>query len=381
MAEFKQYFLLDPDVHFLNHGSFGATPKPVFAEYQRWQSELERQPVEFLGRRFTGLLAESRSVLGKYLGTSAENLVYTQNVTISLNIIARSLELGSGDEVLTSDHEYGAMDRMWRFLSSERGFTYINQSVDLTSHEAFVESFWRAVTSRTRVIFLSHIASPTAVIFPVEEIVRRAREAGIITIMDGAHVAGQLPLHLDSLGADFYGGNLHKWLCAPKGAGFLYARPEMQHLIKPLVASWGYESETPSGSTFIDYNEWWGTRDISAFLAVPAAIEFQAKHNWEDVRVACHELVKDAQARISDLTGLAPLHSQSEKWFAQMASALLPADTDTVALKSLLYKEHRVEIPLTKWKDKKLIRVSIQAYNSKEDVDALLNALSVLLHG
>src|SRR5258706_11772365 len=129
MADFKQYFLLDPNIHFLNHGSFGATPKPVFFEYQRWQSELERQPVEFLGRRFTQLLAESRAVLGKYLGTHADNLVYTQNVTVSLNIVARSLELGAGDEVLTTDHEYGAIDRTWRFLSKERGFKYLNQPI------------------------------------------------------------------------------------------------------------------------------------------------------------------------------------------------------------------------------------------------------------
>src|SRR5688572_2659082 len=168
MSDLKKYFLLDPNIHYLNHGSFGATPEPVFSEYQRWQSELERQPVEFLGRRVEGLLVESRAALGKYLGTHANNLVYTQNVTISLNIIARSLELGPGDEVLASDHEYGAMDRMWRFLSRESGFTYISQPVELASHDSFLESFWQGVTSRTRVIFLSHITSPTAIIFPVQ---------------------------------------------------------------------------------------------------------------------------------------------------------------------------------------------------------------------
>ena len=220
MFNLREHFLLDPSITFLNHGSFGATPRPVFDEYQRWQRELENQPVEFLARRCAGLMADSRAVLGEYLGTHADNLVYTQNVTISLNIIARSLELGADDEVLTSDHEYGATDRMWRFISRERGFTFISRPVDLTSREACIESFWRAVTPRTRIIFLSHITSPTAIILPVEEILRRARAQGIITIIDGAHVAGQLPLHLDSLGADFYGGNLHKWLCAPKGAGF-----------------------------------------------------------------------------------------------------------------------------------------------------------------
>ncbi len=379
MSNLKKYFLLEPGIHYLNHGSFGATPEPVFSEYQRWQRELERQPVEFLSRRVEGLLAESRAALGKYLGTHSNNLVYTQNVTISLNIIARSLELGPGDEVLASDHEYGAMDRMWRFLSRESGFTYINQLVDLTSHDSFVESFWQGVTSRTRVIFLSQVTSPTAIIFPVREIIQRARAAGIITIIDGAHVAGQLPLQLDSLGADFYGGNLHKWLCAPKGAGFLYARPEVQDLLKPLVVSWGYESETPGSSTFIDHHEWWGTRDVAAFLSVPAAIEFQEKHDWDAVRIACHQLARDAQARICDLTGLIPLHSRSDIWFAQMAAAPLPADTDLIDLKIRLYDEYRVEIPLTAWKDRKLIRVSVQGYNTQEDVDVLLDALSHLI--
>jgi isopenicillin-N epimerase len=394
MRNLKRHFLLDPSVTFLNHGSFGATPKPVFREYRRWQRELERQPVEFLGRRFTGLMAEARMALGEYLGTRAENLVYTQNVTISLNIVARSLELGPGDEVLSTDHEYGAMDRTWRFLSRERGFRYINQHIELplTTEAKFIEDLWQGITPRTRVIFLSHITSPTAIIFPVQEVIRRAREAGILTVIDGAHAPGQLPLHLDSLGADFYGGNLHKWLCAPKGAGFLYARPEVQHLLKPLVVSWGYESETPSGSTYVDHHEWWGTRDIAAFLAVPKAIEFQRENHWDEVRESCHRLAAEAQARICALTGLAPLHSQTDGWFAQLAAAPLPAATDLPLLKQRLYEEYRVEIPVLEWfpspkqgegsgvrAEYKLIRVSIQGYNTKRDVDTLVRALSRLL--
>jgi len=381
MYNLRKLFLLDPSITFLNHGSFGATPKPVFDEYQRWQRELERQPVEFLGRRFTGLMAESRKALGAYLGTHADNLIYTQNVTISLNVVARSLELGADDEVLASDHEYGAMDRTWRFLAKEHGFTYINRPVSLFSKQAFIDSFWSGVTPHTRVIFLSHITSPTALIFPLDEIINRARFAGIITIIDGAHVPGQIPLDLDSLGADFYGGNLHKWLCAPKGAGFLYARPQMQHLLKPLVVSWGYESITPSDSTFVDQHEWVGTRDISSFLTVPTAIEFQANHKWDHVRAACHELVKEAQTRICNLTGLAPLHpaQSGDDWFAQLAAAPLPAGTDPAVLKSRLYDDYRIEIPVYSWNDLNLIRVSIQGYNSKKDVNHLLKALFNLI--
>jgi len=390
MNSLKKQFLINPNVIFLNHGSFGATPKPVFREYQRWQRELEEQPVEFLGRRFTHLMAESRAALGKYLGTHGDNLVYTQNVTISLNIVARSLELGPGDEVLSTDHEYGAIDRTWRFLSRERGFRYINQriSTPIKSEESFVENFWQGVNSRTRVIAISHITSPTAIIFPIKEVIQRARAAGIITVIDGAHVPGQIPLHLDSLGADFYGGNLHKWLCAPKGSGFLYARPERQHMVKPLVVSWGYESETPSGSKFIDEQEWWGTRDVAAFLAVPAAIEFLEKHYWHQVQEECHTLARDAQSGICELTGLSSLYPQADglrsisgqAWFGQMITAPLPVDTDTVVLKTRLYDEYCIEVPLVDWNGNKLIRVSVQGYNTRRDIDKLCRALSVLLN-
>jgi len=371
--------LLDPNIIFLNHGSFGATPKPVFEEYQRWQRELEREPVEFLGRRHDELMYNSRKTLGEYLGTDAQNLVYVQNVTIALNIVARSLDLGSDDEVLTTNHEYGAMDRTWRYLSKENGFRYRMQRVDLTSREEFIQSFWRGVTKQTRVIFMSHITSPTATIFPIEEIIRRAREKGIITVIDGAHVAGQLPLNLDFLGADFYGGNLHKWLCAPKGAGYLYARPETQQLLKPLVVSWGYESEKPSGSEFIDHHEWWGTRDVAAFLSVPAAIEFQKLHHWDDVRRTCHLRVVDTLKRINPLTRMKPFYISYDNWFAQMAVAPLQPETDIISLKQKLFDEYQIEIPLVDWQGNKLLRLSVQGYNLQDDMDALLNALGQLL--
>ncbi len=186
-------------------------------------------------------------------------------------------------------------------------------------------------------------------------------------------------MHLDSLGADFYGGNLHKWLCAPKGAGFLYARPEVQHLLKPLVVSWGYESESPSGSVFIDHHEWWGTRDLAAFLTVPMAIQFQQEHDWGKVRSACHQLAVETWQRINNLTGVAPLHHSAEGWFAQMTVSPLPADTDIVEMKKRLYDEYRIEIPLINWHGNKLIRLSVQGYNSRREMDTLLLALRQLL--
>jgi isopenicillin-N epimerase len=375
MLGLRRQFLLDPSVTFLNHGSFGATPRPVMRAYQRWQRELERQPVEFLGRRFSDLMLGARKSLGDYLGTDANNLVFTTNVTESLNIVARSLELGAGDEVLSTDHEYGALDRTWHFLAKERGFIYLNQPipVPMTTSESFVSSLWKGVTSRTRVIFLSHITSPTALIFPVEEVIRKARQEGILTIVDGAHAPGQIPLNLEDLKADFYGGNLHKWLCAPKGAGFLYARPEAQNTLKPLIVSWGYEAEFPSSSRFVDYFEWTGTRDIASFLSVPAAIDFQREHNWDNVRHLCHALVRETQQHICSKLRTSPFSDDSR--FMQFCSIPLPGTIDLSSTKTRLYSEHRIEIPLLLWKGYKLARLSAQGYNTNGEMKKLINAL------
>ncbi len=302
-----------------------ACPQPVFDKYHAWQRELEAEPVEFLGRRINGLLADARSKLGTYLGADPDSLVFVTNATHGINIVARSLELGPGDEVLGTDHEYGAADRTWRFNCRLQGASYLRQpiSLPLPSDEEIVEQLWQGVTEHTKLIFISHITSPTAVIFPIAEICKRARAAGILTMIDGAHAPGQVDLSLDELGADFYTGNCHKWLCAPKGAGFLYARPELQEMLQPLVVSWGWESDTPGPSRYIDYFSWVGTADPSAYLSVGAAIDFQHEHNWPDVRKACHELALWANDRLMEITGLPRLRSDDQ--FAQMFSVELPS--------------------------------------------------------
>jgi isopenicillin-N epimerase len=376
----RDLFLLDPDITFLNHGSFGACPRPVFEEYQRWQRELERQPVEFLGRRFSDLMRQARSVLGDYVGAAADDLVYVTNATVGLNIVARSLDLQPGDEVLSTDHEYGALDRTWRFLCSKRGAKYIRQpvSVPIRSAEEVIDAIWSGVTDRTRVLFISHITSPTAITFPVKPLIDRARERGIVTIVDGAHAPGQIELDLRELGADFYSGNLHKWLMSPKGSAFLYARKERQHLVEPLVVSWGWEAEKPGLSRFVDEQEWAGTRDIAAFLSVPAAIQFQREHDWPRVRGECHELVRHARRRVSALTGLPPLTPDEPGWFAQMSALPLPpCHLDN--LKVRMYDEFRIEIPVVHWNGRHFVRISIQGYNTQAEVERLVAALSILL--
>lgn len=384
MSQLAESFYLNPDVIFLNHGSFGACPRPVFEDYQHWQLELERQPVEFLGRRFDDLMRAAREPLAEYVNCDADDLVYVPNATTGLNTVARSLPLKAGDEIVTTDHEYGALNRTWQFLCEKVGAVYrrVEIPVPVSTEQDFVERVWAAVTPRTRVLFLSHITSPTALIFPLRELVRRARERGILSVIDGAHAVGQIPLDMRALDADVYSSNCHKWLLAPKGSAFLYVRRELQDQIEPLVVTWGWRPEKPAGSRFVQEQEWQGTRDIAAYLATPAAIRFTEENNWDAVRAECHALAIYARERILGLSGLEPIADES--WFAQMVSLPLPP-CDVESVKKRLYEEYRIEVPVFQWsgvdpsRGRPFVRVSLQAYNTREDVDALCDALQKIL--
>lgn len=382
MSDLKKLFLLDPHVVFLNHGSFGAAPKPVVEAAHAWQLRLERQPVAFLGREWNALMHESRLALGDYLNGDADDLVYIPNATHGVNIVARSLSLSPGDEILATDHEYGACDFTWDFICKKSGAKYVRQpiSVPVRSEEEIVEEFWAGVTFRTKAIYLSHITSPTALRLPVEEICRRARKEGILTIVDAAHSPGQIPVDLQALGADFVFGNCHKWMLNVKGAGFLYARREAQPLIQPLIVSWGYDPtpESTAGSPFIDLLQWTGTSSPVAALTVPTAIRFMKDHAWDEVRTECHALLYLAIEKICDLTGLPPMYPLDSDLYSQMGVAPLPP-SDLPALKRRLYDEHRVEIPLIEWNDRQFVRISVQGYNARSDIDALVDALCALL--
>ncbi len=333
--------------------------------------------MEFLGRRFDGLLSTARESLGKYFHADPNDLVYVTNASEGINRVARSLPLRPGDEILTTNHEYGAMNFTWDYVCQKTGAHYIQHPVPLpvTDAAALVESLWSAVTSRTRVIFISHITSPTALILPVAEVCRRAREAGIWTVIDGAHVPGQIPLDLTALNADFYSGNCHKWLGAPKGAGFLYARHDLQSMIEPSVVSWGWQEQYG----FVDRHQWQGTRDIAAYLSVPAAIAFQQEHDWDTVRAECHALASEARNRMAELTGIEPIAPDSPDWFAQMVTVPLP-EGDAAVVKQRLYDEFCVEVPAVTWQNHPFIRVSFQGYNTANDLEQLLTAVQRILY-
>lgn len=381
-------FLLRDDVVFLNHGSFGACPRPVFEAYQGFQLELERQPVAFLGRDLGERMKPARVALAAELGTDADNVVGVTNATMGLNIVAQSLPLGEGDEILTTDHEYSALEKTWAYVARRTGAKIVVVSVPmpLVSEEAFTETILAGMTERTRVLFLSHITSPTALVFPIERSIAEARRRGIFTVIDGAHTPGHIPLELDRLGADFYSGNCHKWMMSPKGSAFLHARPEMQGLLDPLIIShgWTADSREPGAkgafgnSPFIDGIEMQGTRDPSAWLSVPSAIRFRADNDWISVADHCRQLAQQTAARIGALTGLTPL-SAPEFCAPQMVAIPVPAIEDPLKVHDLLLERYGIEIPVFNWQAHSIVRLSVQGYNSQPQMDILVDALQTEL--
>jgi isopenicillin-N epimerase len=356
-------FLLDRNVVYLNHGGYGACSAPVFEEYQRWQSALERQPTDFLLRKLSPwfwettatprLLDDARASLADFLGAQAADLVFMPNATSGLNAVIRSLRIRPEEEVLTTGHEYGAILRAWKFV---RANVVVCEPDELVSQ----------IGLRTRAILVSHITSPTALVLPVAEICAAARKAGVLSIVDGAHVPGHIPLDLETLGADIYVGNCHKWLCAPKGSGFLWARADHQEWIEPLVISWGYHEE----ADFAERHGWPGTHDPAAYLAVPRAIEAHATFDLG----ASAALADEAQSRLSALG----LHVVAGTHAPFMRVVELPRGNPH-ALWRRLYEEHRIEVPVYEWEGRRLLRVSIGPYNDEPDIDRLVSALSVLL--
>ena len=386
----RDAFLLDPDTVFLNHGSFGACPREVFARYQQWQLEMERNPVEFLGRRSGSLLSQARQTLGEYIGAPGADLVFLPNATTGVNVVAKSWGLQPGDEVLTTDHEYGACDATWQQACQQAGATYRRVAITLPFDPAgFAQRVMAEVSPRTKLIFASHITSTTALIFPVAELCALARQAGIATLIDGAHAPGQVPTDLQALGADFYTGNCHKWMCAPKGSAFLHVRPEQQERIQSTVVSWGYVAQTLGQSTgghtgFDAYTgrstlerrlQWQGTRDLAAYLTVPAAIEFQARHDWPAQRQRCHGLALRTLHAVLARNGLQAVAPDAA--YGQMVP--IPVRTgDADGLRRTLFEQHRIEVPVTQHGPHTFVRVSVQAYNTEAELNTLVGVLARL---
>lgn len=375
----KSLFLLNPDITFLNFGSFGACPKPIFETYQQWQVQLEREPIQFIVNKAIKELEHVRTVLGEFVGCDANDLVMVTNPSYAINTIAKSFPLQAGDEILATNLEYGACDRTWEYYCTQRGARYIRQEIPLPirSKEHFMEAFWKGYSKRTKAIFISHITSATGLILPVKELCAEAKARGLITIVDGAHVPGHIPLHLGELQADIYTGACHKWMMGPKGSSFLYVHKTHQAWVDPLVISWGYRSPTPSESLFIDWHQTSGTRDYAAFLSLPACLQFREAHGWDEVSAASKALVRRHAPRFCALMETEALAPISEEWLGQMFS--IPIKTNQpLELKRLLYEAYRIEIPVTEYNGRNCLRYSIQGFNTEQDLDTLYQAMEAL---
>ncbi|MBK6531946.1 MAG: aminotransferase class V-fold PLP-dependent enzyme [Deltaproteobacteria bacterium] len=386
----SQHFALDPTVTFLNHGSFGAAPRAVLAAQQRLRDRMEAQPVQFLVRDLETLLDEARASLGAFVDAPSEDLVFVPNATFAVNAVLQSLTLSPGDEIVVTDHGYAACTNAARFVAERAGARVVTAEVPfpLRSSGQVLDAITRTLSSRTRLVLVDHVTSPTALVFPVEDIVHVCQRSGVDVLVDGAHAPGMVPLSLRSLGAAYYTGNLHKWVCAPKGAAFLHVHPSRQHRVRPLVISHGASSRRTDRSRLsIEFN-WMGTDDPTAVLSVPEAIRFMASllpGGWDALREANRALALEARALLSDALGVPPPAPAS--MIGSMATLTLPADrfpltprcdpTFEDGLQQGLWDLHRIEVPVMRWGDPAslLLRVSAQVYNDLSQYQRLAEAL------
>ena len=380
MSNIKSQFLLRDDVTFLNFGSFGACPKPIFERYQQYQLELEQEPVQFI--TVTGLqyLKQSREALAAYINCPADDVVYVTNPSYAVNIIAKSFNLQKDDEILTTNLEYGACDRAWNYYCKKVGAKYIRQPITLPipSKEDLINEFFKGLTSRTKLVFISHLTSSTGLRMPVEEICAIAKQKDILTFVDGAHAPGQLPLNLQTLQADIYTGACHKWMMTPKGSSFLYVKNEHQHLFDPLIVSWGYQSTAPSQSQFLDYHQMQGTRDFSAFLCIPNAIEFMQQNNWSAVSKTCKEMVQQNAPRFCKLLKATPTAPITDDFICQLYSTPIKTK-QPLELHRHFFNQYKIEVPVMPHGDNVFLRYSIQAFNTQNDLDKLYNAVEDII--
>ncbi|GAB4138332.1 MAG: aminotransferase class V-fold PLP-dependent enzyme [Planctomycetaceae bacterium] len=374
-------------VTYLNHGSFGPSPNCVRAEREKWTRQLEHQPMNFFLREMEEELIQAERKLADFVGAPGKDLVFVDNATFGMNVVANSLPLQADDEVLLTDHEYGAVNRIWQRVCRNADAKVVTAKLPypMTSVEAIIDAIMDKVSTRTRMIVVSHVTSPTAVTLPVQDICRRARERNIPVCVDGPHAVGMIPLNIRELGCDFYTASCHKWLSAPFGTGFLYVAPKWQAKLVPAVLSWG-GSICGSDFQWQDEFRWMGTRDPAGFLAVPRAIEFLEEYGLENFRTRTHQLACQFRERMTELTGLQPFVPESSEWLGSMAAVPLPPLNEQPPkpgrlepLQMALWERYRIEIPVVHWQGHRFLRVSCHLYNSSRDLDVLMQALSQLL--
>lgn len=377
----RSQMLLDAHVANLNTGSFGPLPRVVFDRVTELRRRLADEPMDFLVRQVPPLLWEARERLAAFIGGEAKRLVFTANVTAAINLVASGLRLAAPGEILMTDHEYGAMQWCWERAAQRQGLTVRTFPLPTmaTSPDEIVDACRAALSERTRLLFFSHVLSPTGMVLPARELCTLARRQGVLTVIDGAHALAMIPLNLAEIGCDFYGSNCHKWLLAPTGSGFLHIGPGNEDRLQPLQVSWGWQQDRKYsdardefGSTpRIRHLEFEGTRDPSAWLTVPAALDFQTAIGWQRIQNRNAELVSDVRSRLSGLEPATPTHPELHGF---LTAFRLPAGTDAAALRDALWKQ-RIEVPVIERPDRLLLRISTHFYNTEAEIDRLAKAL------
>ncbi|HEY2028206.1 MAG TPA: aminotransferase class V-fold PLP-dependent enzyme [Myxococcales bacterium] len=391
-SEFAKFWTLDPGIVFLNHGSFGACPRAVLDAQSELRARMERQPLQFLARDLEGLLDEARAALAEFVGAGADDLAFVPNATAGVNTVVRSLQFEAGDELLTTNHAYNACANALR-IHEPRGVKVVVAQVPWPLHgsQEVVEAVMAAVTPRTRLVLLDHITSPTGLVFPVQEMVRRLNDRGIDTLVDGAHAPGMLPLNLRELGAAYYTGNCHKWMCTPKGSALLHVRRDKQASIRPLGISHGANAQRSDRSRFRLEFDWGGTNDPTPYLCIPAALKFFAElipGGFPEVMKRNHALAVKGRKILCDALDLS--EPAPEDMLGSLAAVPLPQGGPTGAaghgnwhpLQKTLYEKHRIEVPIMVFPaaPHKLVRIAAQLYNDESQVAALASALKHELH-
>ncbi len=372
----KNEWLLDDGVTFLNHGSFGATPLKVLQAKEEFERRLEREPFTFFIEEYNVLLIESLSKLAKFVGSKEENIVLVENATTGVNTVLRSLEkeLKPGDEIITPNHVYHGVWNTMKFIANRTGAKAVEFDIPfpVVNNELIIEKIINQITPKTKIIILDHIASPTALIFPVKEIIELCRSKGIITIIDGAHAPGMLELNIESLGADFYTGNCHKWMFTPKGCALLWISKEWQSKINPLVISLFH------GNSFQEEFAWTGTKNPAPWLSLSPAIDFYNALDFTKVREYNHKLVCDATELICSELKINEHANYDMLGF--MSSIELPVkmkidEKTTMELRNHFMKKYWIELPFHIFDNRIFFRISAQVYNEIDDYKKLVSAL------
>ena len=383
---FQRYWLLDRNITFLNHGSFGACPRNVLEMQAKLRSQLENEPLRFFGREWEPLLDGARNELAKFVGADVEDLVFVNNATTGVNAVLRSLKFSEADELLVTNHEYNACRNALDFVANRSGARIVvaNIPFPIESPQQIIEAVLAKVSPKTRLALLDHVTSQTGLIFPIQQLVRELQQRGVDTLIDGAHVLGMLPLDLRSIGATYYTGNCHKWLCAPKGAAFLYVQRDKQLEIRPLTISHGANSSLTHKSRFQLEFDWMGTDDPTAFMCVSEAIQFIGgllPGGWDELMQRNHKLVLQGRQVICDALDVLPLCP--DEMIGSMAVISMPAALENrsyMALHDELFDKFGIEVQVIAWeKPKLLVRISAQIYNTLEQYEYLAEALNKLM--